>query len=94
MLEGSEVAGWRVGSPLIWPRLNNVRFWHKADERGPLINVRSQRNSRHQILRASRPLLTQSRHFAWHAHFSNARCRGATPDHVVKLDLHVEGAPR
>jgi hypothetical protein len=38
-------------------------------------------------------LMTQSRHFARHAHFSNARCKGATPDHVVKLDLHVEGAP-
>ena len=38
--------------------------------------------------------MTQSRHFACHAHFSNARCKGATPDHVVKLDLPVEGAPR
>jgi hypothetical protein len=39
-------------------------------------------------------LMTQSSHFAGHAHFSNARCKGATPDHIVKLDLHVESAPR
>jgi len=39
-------------------------------------------------------LMTQSRHFARHAHFSNARYKGATPDHIVKLDLRVESAPR
>jgi hypothetical protein len=58
------------------------------------ILVRLRDYSGRRLATPLRPLLTQSRRFARHAHFSNARCKGATPDHVVKLDLHVEGAPR